>query len=135
MTTYRFTGQRWDSGTALYFYQSRWYDRSSGDFLAADTVIPQPENPQNLNRYSYLGNQPLRVHRSSGHATICGTSVDDGCGGIDALHSIELQLRREDWINRRQASVSVLPGAPWRGRRRLSATPATEEFNGIISTG
>ncbi|MBK6432692.1 hypothetical protein [Candidatus Amarolinea dominans] len=23
VTTYRFTGQRWDSGTALYFYQSR----------------------------------------------------------------------------------------------------------------
>ncbi|MFZ1475603.1 MAG: hypothetical protein WAV79_22015, partial [Anaerolineae bacterium] len=25
-TKRRFTGQRWDSGTALYFYQSRWYD-------------------------------------------------------------------------------------------------------------
>ncbi|MBK9230184.1 MAG: RHS repeat-associated core domain-containing protein [Anaerolineae bacterium] len=59
LTTYRFTGQRWDSGTALYFYQSRWYDPIIGRFLAADTIVPQPQNPQNLNRYSYVGNQPL----------------------------------------------------------------------------
>ena len=59
VTTYRFTGQRWDSGTALYFYQSRWYDPLIGRFLAADTIVPQPQNPQNLNRYSYVGNQPL----------------------------------------------------------------------------
>ncbi|MFZ1599470.1 MAG: RHS repeat-associated core domain-containing protein [Anaerolineae bacterium] len=59
VTTYRFTGQRWDSGTALYFYQSRWYDPLIGRFLAADTIVPGPEDPQNLNRYSYVGNQPL----------------------------------------------------------------------------
>ncbi|MBK9096164.1 MAG: hypothetical protein IPM84_26105 [Anaerolineae bacterium] len=39
VTTYRFTGQRWDSGTALYFYQSRWYDPLIGRFLAADTIV------------------------------------------------------------------------------------------------
>ncbi|MFZ1630441.1 MAG: RHS repeat-associated core domain-containing protein [Anaerolineae bacterium] len=39
VTTYRFTGQRWDSGTALYFYQSRWYDPIIGRFLAADTIV------------------------------------------------------------------------------------------------
>ena len=26
VTTYRFTGQRWDAGTAIYFYNARWYD-------------------------------------------------------------------------------------------------------------
>ncbi|RME48062.1 MAG: RHS repeat protein, partial [Chloroflexi bacterium] len=25
-TSYRYTGQRWDSGTGLYWYRSRWYD-------------------------------------------------------------------------------------------------------------
>ena len=66
VTTYRFTGQRWDSGTALYFYQSRWYDPVIGRFLAADTIVPQPENPQSLNRYSYVGNRPLRFVDPSG---------------------------------------------------------------------
>ena len=67
LTTYRFTGQRWDSGTALYFYQSRWYDPVVGRFLAADTIVPQPQNPQSLNRYSYALGNPLRFVDPSGH--------------------------------------------------------------------
>ncbi|MBK9095722.1 MAG: RHS repeat-associated core domain-containing protein [Anaerolineae bacterium] len=85
VTTYRFTGQRWDSGTALYFYQSRWYDPLIGRFLAADTIVPQPQNPQNLNRYSYVGNQPLRFVDPSGHA-----GVDFWGGGGDAGAGIGL---------------------------------------------
>ena len=80
VTTYRFTGQRWDSGTALYFYQSRWYDPVIGRFLAADTIVPQPQDPQNLNRYSYALNNSVRFSDPSGHAAVCGTSVDGGCG-------------------------------------------------------
>lgn len=47
----RFTGQRWDSGTALYFYQSRWYDPAVGRFLQADTIVAHPGNPAALSRY------------------------------------------------------------------------------------
>ena len=70
VTTYRFTGQRWDSGTALYFYQSRWYDPVIGRFLAADTLVPQPGNPQNLNRYSYALNNSVRFTDPTGHFEI-----------------------------------------------------------------
>ena len=68
ITTYRFTGQRWDSGTALYWYNSRWYDPLIGRFLAPDSIIPSPGNPQALNRYSYVGNRPLILVDPSGHA-------------------------------------------------------------------
>ena len=137
VTTYRFTGQRWDSGTALYFYQSRWYDPLIGRFLAADTIVPQPQNPQNLNRYSYVGNQPLGFIDPSGHAAICGTSVDDGCGGIDALHSIELQLRRGrlDPIGAKQAYYQYYLAHPGENAGAYQPLNPTEEFNGIISTG
>jgi len=37
-TTYRFTGQRWDSATALYYYGARWYDATIGRFVQADTI-------------------------------------------------------------------------------------------------
>ncbi|MGB3220265.1 MAG: RHS repeat-associated core domain-containing protein, partial [Anaerolineae bacterium] len=67
VTTYRFTGQRWDSGTALYFYQSRWYDPAVGRFLSADTIVPGAENPQSLNRHSYAANNPVRYTDPSGH--------------------------------------------------------------------
>ena len=88
VTTYRFTGQRWDSGTALYFYQSRWYDPIIGRFLAADTIIPQPQNPQSLNRYSYCGSNPLRFIDPSGHAGVDfwgGGGAGAGVGLIVAL--------------------------------------------------
>jgi RHS repeat-associated protein len=88
VTTYRFTGQRWDSGTALYFYQSRWYDPLIGRFLAADTIVPQPQNPQNLNRYSYCGSNPLRFVDPSGHAGVDfwgGGGAGAGVGLIVAL--------------------------------------------------
>jgi RHS repeat-associated protein len=68
ITTYRFTGQRWDSGTGLYWYNSRWYDPLIGRFIQADTLVPQPGNPQSLNRYSYVRNNPLRFVDPSGMA-------------------------------------------------------------------
>ncbi len=67
ITTYRFTGQRWDSGTGLYFYNARWYDPLIGRFIQADTIVSQPGNPQDLNRYTYCRNNPLRFIDPSGY--------------------------------------------------------------------
>jgi RHS repeat-associated protein len=44
-TNYRFTGQRWDQGHGLYFYNARWYDPVIGRFLSPDTIVPEPGNP------------------------------------------------------------------------------------------
>jgi len=59
-TTYRYTEQRWEAGLGLYFYRARWYDPALGRFAQPDTVVPEPKNPQALNRYSYVGNNPLK---------------------------------------------------------------------------
>jgi len=69
ITTYRFTGQRWDPGTGLYFYGARWYDPISGRFIQADSIVPQPGNPQALNRYSYVLGNPLRYTDPTGMFT------------------------------------------------------------------
>ncbi|MCO6452034.1 MAG: hypothetical protein J5I90_14720 [Caldilineales bacterium] len=45
--------QRHQPDTMLYDYNARWYDPAIGRFLAADTIVPQPGNPQSLNRYAY----------------------------------------------------------------------------------
>ena len=61
-TSYQFTGQRNDAAIytafGLYFYNARYYDPALGRFLQADTIIPDPANPQSLNRYSYVLNSP-----------------------------------------------------------------------------
>lgn len=57
-TNRRYTGQPWE-GVGLYDYGARMYSPSLGRFVSADTVIPNPGNPQDLNRYAYVRNSPL----------------------------------------------------------------------------
>ncbi|HOV48078.1 MAG TPA: RHS repeat-associated core domain-containing protein [Anaerolineae bacterium] len=42
-------------------------DPALGRFLQADTLVPNPGNPQSLNRYAYTLNNPLRYTDPSGH--------------------------------------------------------------------
>ena len=67
LTSFDFTGQRKDSGSGLLFYNARWYDPVAGRFLQADTIVSAPGDPQSLNRYSYVRNNPLRYVDPSGH--------------------------------------------------------------------
>ena len=68
-TDFTFTGQRWDSGLGLLDYRARFYDPVLGRFVSADTLVPNPGNPQDLNRYSYVRNSPLRYADPNGHYT------------------------------------------------------------------
>jgi RHS repeat-associated protein len=61
-----FTGQRLDQ-SGLYYYGARYYDAMIGRFISPDTIVPNPANPQTLNRYSYCLNNPLRYIDPSGH--------------------------------------------------------------------
>ncbi|MBK7201760.1 RHS repeat-associated core domain-containing protein [Candidatus Amarolinea dominans] len=66
-TSFNFTGQRKDGGSGLLFYNTRWYDPTVGRFIQADTIVSNPGDPQNLNRYAYAANNPLRFVDPSGH--------------------------------------------------------------------
>ena len=57
--TFGFTGQRFEEGLGLYDYGARWYDPELGRFLQPDPMVPEPDDPQSLNRYSYVRNNPL----------------------------------------------------------------------------
>jgi RHS repeat-associated protein len=60
-----FTGQRLDA-TGLMFYQARYYSAVIGRFISADSFIKVISDPQNLNRYAYVYNNPLRYIDPSG---------------------------------------------------------------------
>jgi RHS repeat-associated protein len=66
-TTCHFTGQREDAGIGLYFYGARYCDAALGRFISADTLVPNPGDPQSLNRYAYALNNPLKYRDPSGH--------------------------------------------------------------------
>lgn len=44
-------------------------------FISADTIIPNPADPQSFNRYSYVRNNPINLTDPSGHRE-CGASDD-----------------------------------------------------------
>jgi RHS repeat-associated protein len=66
-TDRRFTGQREETAIGLYDYNARYYDPVIGSFIQADTIVPEPGNPQALNRYAYVYNNPLIIIDPSGH--------------------------------------------------------------------
>jgi len=51
----------------LYDYGARFYDPALGRFISADTVVPGAGNPQALNRYAYVLNNPLKYTDPTGH--------------------------------------------------------------------
>jgi len=67
-TTWRYTGQRQEEGLGLYYFRSRWYSPVLGRFIQPDSIVPDSTNPQDYNRYTYVGNNPLLFVDPSGHA-------------------------------------------------------------------
>ena len=52
-------------------------------FISADTIVPGYANPQNLNRYSYVTNNPLRYTDPTGHMLDYG--ANEGGGGCNSI--------------------------------------------------
>jgi hypothetical protein len=61
----------------LYFFNARWLDPVLGRFAQADTLVPEPGNPQAWDRYAFGYNNPLRYTDPSGHMICDG---DGRCG-------------------------------------------------------
>jgi RHS repeat-associated protein len=56
--TYKFTGYEYDSETGNYYAYARYYDPRIGRFMTTDPLGGDASNPQSLNRYSYVLNNP-----------------------------------------------------------------------------
>ena len=66
-TTHRFTGEELDPETGFYYYGGRYFDQEIGRFVSADPYVQEPDMPQNLNRYSYVLNNPVNLTDPNGH--------------------------------------------------------------------
>ena len=82
-TDRHYTGQRSFEASlgSLYHYQARWYSPVLGRFLSPDPIVPNPTNPQALNRYSYVYNNPLRYLDPTGYEPVYGHYRDPGGSG------------------------------------------------------
>lgn len=104
-----FTGQRLDD-TGLYYYGARFYDPSIGRFISPDSIVQSPNDPQSLNRYSYVRNNPLRYVDPTGRywqwsdESMMDMWYDDDAPPVQAYTAEELAAVAE--------RGSFIPGEP-----------------------
>jgi hypothetical protein len=85
----------------LYYYGARWYDSALARFLSPDSLIPDPANSLDWDRYQYARSNPLKFSDPSGHSPVCGHKYSDSeCRKSSAPVIIWTQLPVEDteWI-------------------------------------
>jgi RHS repeat-associated protein len=75
VTEIGYTGHRENMELGLIYMNARYYVPSLGRFASADTLVPDPTNPQQFNRFSYVLNNPLRFTDPTGH--VCYDPVSD----------------------------------------------------------
>jgi RHS repeat-associated protein len=84
-TDIAFTGQHGNLEVGLLFYRARFYVPALGRFLSADTIVPNPSKPSDLNRYAYAANSPLSFIDPNGHQqrppSTCGAICYTGTTG------------------------------------------------------
>jgi len=61
-----YTGQQSDE-TGLMYYNARYYDPQIGHFISPDTIVPNPGNVLDYNRYMYVRGNAINMNDPSGH--------------------------------------------------------------------
>jgi RHS repeat-associated protein len=106
-TTIGYTGQRREEAGlgSLMYYRARFYSPLLQRFLSGDTVVPGAGEPQALNRYAFVLNNPLRYIDPSGH---CGVDVAGGLGELDCTYDDFVNMS----LSNRIAWIRALMGQP-----------------------
>ena len=129
-TDKKFTGQQ-EEGTdfGLYNYGARFYSTKLGRFLSADPLVVKPGDPQLLDRYAYVRNNPLRYVDPSGiPATPPGGRVPSQPSKVRPRSKRERERTlREDPIPCARGFDPV-DTADLLGKRPRASTPRSNQF-------
>jgi RHS repeat-associated protein len=95
--------------TGLYYYNARYYDPGIGRFISADTIVPNPANPQSLNRYSYCLNNPLKYTDPTGHMDDydLGLDIPDDYGDYVDAYNSGFETSYTGWKNSGSPTVFI----------------------------
>jgi len=110
------SGKERDAESGDDYFGARYYGSSMGRFMSPDSFGGHLEDPQTLNHYSYVGNNPLSRTDPDGHDFYqqCGSSDHSGCTQVntDPQNSKSTQ-----WVQ---------PGSPRKSiTRTFTVRPAT----------
>jgi RHS repeat-associated protein len=83
---FQFTNQEWEPELGFYDYDARQYNPQLKRFMQPDIIIQNYFDPQSLNRYSYVKNNPIRYSDPTGHfipiVVVVPFLVSVGCGTL-----------------------------------------------------
>ena len=107
-----YTGKERDSETGLDYFGARYFGSAQGSFTSPDwSATPQPvpsadlKDPQSLNLYAYVRNNPLTNRDPDGHW------CHFGAGTVPLLHSSHIlrqsKARGGPWLRFRQRDEGV----------------------------
>jgi RHS repeat-associated protein len=93
----RCTGKERDAESGNDYFEARYYSSAMGRFMSPDWAskeepVPyaQMDNPQSLNLYSYVWNNPMDRIDPDGHWTCTGDNAKgDACQAMSAIHAKE----------------------------------------------
>ena len=128
LTDRGFTGQKSNNqpganDLGLLYYNARYYIPAIGKFASADTVVPDPSNPQQFNRYAYALNNPVRFVDPAGHCA--QGSMGDDYEDYDCLEIAQELAHKYHW------SFNELAKYSWRyGRKLANPSPISEKLPG-----
>ncbi len=103
-----FTGQIFDAGTGLGFYNARYYDTALGRFVSPDSIVPNASSPVDWNRYSYVRNNPTLYIDETGNWPKIADFVDD----VKALFQTTKQFNPEDPPTIEKPQIHLIPSGP-----------------------
>jgi RHS repeat-associated protein len=109
-TDKKYTGQRSDS-TGLYYYNARYYYPEIGRFISPDMIVPDATNPQALNRFTYVLNNPLKYTDPTGHGW-WSIVTDIASIAFDTVQLVkDPSLANAGWLAL-DVALTCLPGIP-----------------------
>jgi RHS repeat-associated protein len=101
LSPYKFTGKERDSETGLDYFGARYYSNGLGRFISADwsaKPVPVPyadfTNPQSLNQYAYVHNNPMSFGDPDGHFVVAQSDKDKKLPAPDAQHDHTITVRQ-----------------------------------------
>jgi RHS repeat-associated protein len=100
---YRFTGKEHDPETNNDYFGARYYSSTMGRFLTPDwsatpAAIPYASlgNPQTLNLYSYVENNPITGTDPDGHYSCNGVVSNSPCPGDNQAPDVRSDAKKKD---------------------------------------
>jgi len=142
-TEHHFTGKERDAESGNDYFEARYYSSAMGRYMSPDWSAKQDpvpyaklDNPQTLNLYSYVQNNPLSSFDDDGHATI---EVKYNPLALGSNHSFIVITDRDGTQTVFRAGPSVSAGTGWitpatGGSASQSTTPTSSQSDSSNSS-